>query len=275
MLHFLSTLDDSTKVAISNYISRMNAYDLSVRSVQAYGSYVNKNPSRHIKSTIASDVRRIDTFLTKKKYKHLSALAWNIGILNIDVENNLPHTHKDVIFLPYDFHQLPDEERISILIHEKIHVYQRLFPIYTHKLFCDVWSLVPFKIWSAININNKRSNPDLNNIIYAFFDPNRKRMCYHIQTYNPKPTSITDAQVSVHPISDADIQTTSNQKTTYHDLITKYNIKQYEHPNETMACFVTDVILNNIISEPSLVADDDVQQQQHDTASFRWIQTYM
>jgi hypothetical protein len=54
---------------------------------------------------------------------------WRVCVLDADrtIEDNFPHTHADAVCLPSSFFGAR-EGRTEVLIHERVHVHQRLFP---------------------------------------------------------------------------------------------------------------------------------------------------
>lgn len=101
-------------------------------------------------------------------------IPWNICLFS-EAEFPYPHTHGDTIFLPRSIMEsltYPDE-LYSVLIHEKIHIFQRLFPIETHEyirnvLACDL--IASHSIYDSdqtLNISSSiRVNPDTNTLLY-------------------------------------------------------------------------------------------------------------
>ena len=88
---------------------------------------------------------------------------WNY-VLFKNIENNYPHTHKKFIFLPLQFIDsinsnmsiLDNEYVINTLIHEKIHVLQRLYSKKFEQLY---------KLWNLKQVNNIRNIDKLNNLV--------------------------------------------------------------------------------------------------------------
>ena len=91
----------------------------------------------------------------------LNNMPWKIGFSYLyDYEFGLPHTHNDIIILNKD--NIYDNDLVTILIHERIHVYQRLFPqdIQEYLLYNDFKRI-------AIKSDIDRVNPDTDEYIYA------------------------------------------------------------------------------------------------------------
>tara|TARA_B100001027_G_scaffold208306_1_gene173470 strand:+ start:67 stop:1020 length:954 start_codon:yes stop_codon:yes gene_type:complete len=88
---------------------------------------------------------------------------WNY-VLFKNIENNYPHTHKKFIFLPLQFINsinsnmsiLDNKYVINTLIHEKIHVLQRLYTKKFEQLY---------KLWHLKQVNNIKNIDKLNNLV--------------------------------------------------------------------------------------------------------------
>ena len=241
MIYFVEFLDDETKEHINMYISNLNDTDIRVRDMTNYEKYIFDKIPSNFKKTITKDIEKVNQKL--KVYKSLYDITWKIAILQINVENNLPHTHNDMIFLPHTFLKLDDKSRSEVLLHEKIHVFQRKYPIPTHFLYTKYWSIVPYALKSYDE--PFRSNPDINHIIYAYFSPYKNTYVHNVAIYHDHAFKIKDSYVKSEPSK----HITNNDKgqlTTYFTLIREYDIKQTEHPNEVMACLITDIVMNNI-----------------------------
>ena len=106
-------------------------------------------------------IQRINDMLSE--YLVFKEIPWKIVICN-GKESQFPHTHGDFIVLPDNFIKI--NNLMKLLIHEKVHIYQRLYPCQTNILFTRFWG---FNIKNMLNKNNRanrRSNPDINNIVY-------------------------------------------------------------------------------------------------------------
>ena len=96
-------------------------------------------------------------------HKIFVQIPWKIVICH-DKESQFPHTHGDFIVLPDSIFEKHANHIMQTLIHEKVHVYQRLYPCQTNILFTKFWG---FKIKTICNYSDmRRSNPDINKIVY-------------------------------------------------------------------------------------------------------------
>lgn len=130
----------------------------------------------HRLKKIESDVKKADRFL--ESYPRLHNIPWNICIFNKG-EFPFPHTHGDTIFLHQSIlenAQYPDQ-LYSTLIHEKVHIFQRLYPLETHDyldkvLNCEL--VVKEEETDDKRVESKKSdpphssrlNPDTNTFLY-------------------------------------------------------------------------------------------------------------
>jgi hypothetical protein len=156
-----------------------------------------------------------------KKYKCIgfdgvkcADLEWNIGLVKDKLyEEGYPHTRHNVIIIPLNLLK-NKSQLINTLIHEKIHVYQKIYPEDINKYLKDN-GFSKYKLRSELNNaqSNLRSNPDMDQWIYK----NDKDEIMMTE-YNNNPNSIMD--VKTVPI----------------------NNTKYEHPFEYMAYNITNKI---------------------------------
>jgi hypothetical protein len=132
-------------------------------------------------------------------------IEWIFGIINgKDYERGLPHTRNNIIILSKEhLSNYSDEQLIKTLIHEKVHIYQK---IYTDDIEVYLKKNNFTKIKIRDSSDNIRANPDLDEWIYK----NNENQTLKA-VYNNNPKNIEDIKYS--PI----------------------NIQSYEHPFEKMA----------------------------------------
>jgi len=110
-----------------------------------------------------------------------SNIKWKIGIINNNIyEAGLPHTRNDVIIISKS--TINSNRLINILLHEKIHIYQKLFPDDIQQ-----YLIVNNFTKSRKKIENIRANPDIDEYIYTNKN-GQEMMCI----YNENPVSILD-----------------------------------------------------------------------------------
>lgn len=109
------------------YYNSLNQFDLKTRACLTKDQLLYKvsmslvEPDDKQKDRIISVCKEADQLLIKNGMSEIAKYDWNI-VLFSGIENNYPHTHDNVIFLPIDMYSL------KTFIHEKIHVYQRKNP---------------------------------------------------------------------------------------------------------------------------------------------------
>ena len=158
----------------------------------------------------------IPYFPSKKVASIKWVLAKCIGRL---YEKGRPHTRLSIIFL-YD-HDIFSYDIVRILVHEKVHLFSRLFP-HDMKLWLDKNGYTIYKTLQDYPL--ARHNPDIDNIIYK--DKKNNSIVVEFTSKNPK--SFDDV---VYPISK------SNCLNKRGEPIIKCVIN--EHPNETIAYTVS------------------------------------
>ena len=130
---------------------------------------------------------------------------WKFGCVSGKLyEGGLPHTRYDVIILPeYVVTNYNDAELSKLILHEKIHVYQKMYPKDIHK-YTQYHHF--YKKIRRNEVHDARANPDLDEWIYN--DSNNQS---YMALYKADSTNITD--VTFYP----------------------NNSHFYEHPYEKMA----------------------------------------
>jgi hypothetical protein len=201
------------------YVSNFSALDLYARNVNTSKDYIEIIQMRSSSFT-ESEIQLLnrcalsaDNLLHNikindidyAKYINLNELAnvkWVFSKTNlktgkgeINYENGLPHTRKNVIFLSNYVLTNDEDELIKILIHEKIHVYQRnnedIFKNIIVKMgYIELTDEMISNNTELIKqIKYKRSNPDINKKLYKKISTNKISIC----TYkNDTPSGIND-----------------------------------------------------------------------------------
>ena len=120
-----------------------------------------------------------------------NTIAWKIGCIKGKLyENGLPHTRLDVIILPKEIIQNSSMDNLQqYLLHEKIHVYQKLYPKDV-QLYLKKNHFVKIDKKTDLDHFNNRANPDMDEWIYK--DDSQ----IYQAVYNNYPTSISDVHFS-------------------------------------------------------------------------------
>lgn len=201
---------------IDNYYDTFTKKDLMVRNVNNLDEYIKKiynsvsefTPNE--KRIIQTCINKISNNLDKIKFDYFDGekaneIIWKIGCIKGDkYEDGLPHTRNDIIILnKNNITENSMNDIISLLIHEKVHVYQKMYPEdINNYLKKNNFKRIGERseINNSSNLENIRANPDLdkwvyedNNKIYkAIYEPNAK-------TVSDVKYSSNDGQKSEHP----------------------------------------------------------------------------
>jgi len=241
-MEIVNTLDSVTKQYIIAYRNRFNPTDEHVRTAIPLNR-LNGVISFEERSVLFRVVNYLDS---QTNWKILHNIKWRIAKSSKGLENDLPHTHANLIFLPYNFVTLSFESIARMMLHEKIHIYQRLYPIPTVILFKTHWNIV-MKRKRTSTAPTARTNPDTNDILYYLYHPLTKSFGYYEATYLPTALTLTDVTYTF--VKESVIL--GHQDTTYFDLIETFKIGQYDHPNEVMACLLTKMAFDDIQHRPT------------------------
>jgi hypothetical protein len=197
---------------------------MKVRNINTISEYYDNikisvtSATKDIEYKILSCIDKINIIFKDIDYNYLHGnkfidLPWKIGFVQGKLyEGGLPHTRENYIILPIEYISIANETQlINLLIHEKIHVYQKQYPN-------DIELYLQENNFIKIGNANKqtRANPDINMTIY------QKNGQNYYATYIDNPTDIQD--VVYHPI----------------------NKSMYEHPFEYMAYTITNNITNKL-----------------------------
>ncbi len=143
-------------------------------------------------------------------YKDIATIKWVLSKTSAEdsedkiyrYEEGLPHTRKNIIFLSTKVLNYSEDELIKILIHEKIHIYQR----YNEKLFKNIINNMGYTEVSNINeisadtLKYIRANPDLDKKVYKNITDGNLMLCLY---NSDRPNGINDVVIknysSEHP----------------------------------------------------------------------------
>jgi len=200
---FLSA--DQTKQFLLNdpdeYIHTLNQWDLIARNIPTFQDYLNKiskaalSFDNDFKTILLNATQKADTFFNKTRIdgidcEKLGSLPWVFALTkDKEYEEGLPHTRTNIIFLSTNINKT-HTKLVRTLIHEKIHVYQRLYPEETMN-FLAKFGYYRWK--QRFGVPRIRSNPDLDPWIY--FNPVSKQPMVAYYT-SDNPVSIDDVNIN-------------------------------------------------------------------------------
>jgi hypothetical protein len=183
-----------------SYYENMNKLDLASRSYKnnqdAFTDFLKniRKPSIEEQLVIQLAIKYANSFT--QNFSKFKKIEWKIMITENSVEAELPHTHADIIFLPSSHVKKVSASLINTLIHEKIHVFQRLHPCECNMLYTKYWGFS----FNSINYGENsmtRSNPDINQIIYND-DNNHAIIAMYKSLDSPRLSDITDTRDHPH-----------------------------------------------------------------------------
>jgi len=209
------------------YVSNLSTVDLYARKVLSKEEYIYiiKNSATSFtnndKDILNKCIERADELLRSVKiyniskennlsytknfnFNDLANIKWVLSLTSSENSDNnliggyeegLPHTRKNVIFLSNKVLNYPEDELIKILIHEKIHIYQRnneeLFKIIVENMgYTEVSNITEI---SYNTIKHIRSNPDVNRKIYKNQNTGKFMLCLY---NSDKPNGINDVELN-------------------------------------------------------------------------------
>ena len=196
-----------------NYVKNMTKYDLIARNTtrDLYLSRISKCASFFTdfeKEKLYESTKAADQFLANFQWKNIlhcnviAKLPWKFSLTkrydNFEYEEGLPHTRKDIIFLSTNVMNMNKQDLINILIHEKIHIFQRMNKDQMKTIVKQMGFSVSKDIPENL-LKLKRSNPDTSD--ETFYDTKTSQI--YLCTYTSEsPKSINDANSSMsfeHP----------------------------------------------------------------------------
>lgn len=157
-------------MSFSMYFQGLGKTDMRVRNCNSPNDCREKyiasirSVNRNEQLVLTSLINMVDEFI--KPYDKLHSIPWNFKIIQGNLESRFPHTHHDTIYLNATFFNNVGQRNIETLIHEKIHIYQRMYPCETNMLLYGM-GFQFHSVKPSINIDDYRSNPDINSIIYS------------------------------------------------------------------------------------------------------------
>lgn len=177
------------------YIHNLSQWDLIARNVNSQDEYkdniissefTEEQKIRFTKAAIAADIFFNSIQLNNIDGKKIAEIPWVFAITkNNSYENGLPHTREHIIFVSENITETHDT-LVKTLIHEKIHIYERMYPEDMNIFLNDMGFT---RIKRRHGVPRIRANPDLDEWIYLN-EKNGKEM--HALYSSDTPHDITD-----------------------------------------------------------------------------------
>lgn len=210
-IHFLTKEETLELLQDDNdkYYSTFTDKDLKSRNCDSVDEYKKKIKNSVIdfneilKDKIRYCVYKITSYLSTIKDKEIHNiniekylnLKWKISLtFGYDYEYGLPHTRHDVILLNKENCELYSPlELCKTLLHEKVHVYQKMIP--------DFKEYLEKNFEKTKRNNNTRANPDTDGIVYKNIHNGVTLTCeYGKDSLDVNKVKCTNSDVSMeHP----------------------------------------------------------------------------
>ena len=200
------------------YVANLSPIDLYARKVASKEEYINiiKGEATHFnkgdKLMLDKCTKKADELLRNinintissesnldyskyLNYKDIANIKWVLAITRSDnggkYEDGLSHTRKHIIFLSQDVLNYSEDEIIKLLIHEKIHIYQRNNEASFKTIIYNMGyaESTDGQEISQDKLKYVRSNPDVNNKIYKNLHTGELMICLYS---SDKPKNIND-----------------------------------------------------------------------------------
>ncbi len=201
---------------IDNYVAGMTQTDLYARRSMNKQDYINKAIMDFSIDTdtenkcfqrclIAINEANKRLFMLSSSF---NTIEWHFSFFKGEnYEDGLAHTRFNIIFLPIRILGISDEQLVKLLVHEKIHIIQKLMPFDPFIVnYMKQFNVVGHKYYVNAMI---RANPDSDDFVYR--NSNGEIMMFIYKTNTP---------------------------TSINDII---RLSQYEHPFEQMAYYYSNL----------------------------------
>ena len=157
-----------------------------------------------------------------EKFNRFHSVPWRLARTSSKIENGFPHTIGRIIYISDEFLNKSRKYKLQTIIHEKLHLFQRIYPQETQRLYEDL-EFIKIK---KINDPLRRHNPDLDDYDYEY-----RGVRVYNKFKNENPDSLSDGNTVYLPYT----------KNIVNKMITKnYN---NEHPNEIFAHLISKQIV--------------------------------
>jgi len=233
----------------------------TIRTKQIYHYYNNNilNFTNKEKNLLSLTISFIQNNLYSKKYNQLSSVPWNFIKVSDNIEESMPHTIYKYIVLPQRF--LNDLLNLSFsynsissfiqiigtLIHEQMHVFQKINPKIFYDLYQNYWNYFPCKIkLPSYFIKNQRINPDgLDQWCYKISD---KLFLHPFVQFYDGFSNLNDVETLAIIIENQRVHYDKIDNIDNHIIYNEFftNLRQNYHPHELSANILSDIIIEKI-----------------------------
>lgn len=198
-----------------HYYDKFHKTDLKVRKVKSKEDYLEKiassacDPTTEVRDKLGHCIQKVhdkldqmrDQVIEGIKIGELLDLKWKIGFTcDKHYENGLPHTRSDVIVLyNKDIQSRNIPEVCELLIHEKVHVYQKMFEKEMNDHIRNEYDEYQRKDYKDESIP---ANPDIDDYVYK----------------SKADGKVLEAHYSKKPKHFRDVKYTENESSMEHPL---------------------------------------------------------
>lgn len=289
---FLTPKDAYKIIEDSGYFGKFNTANLRARLC----ANITNCKLKYLKELMRVDPMEEDAIkwlvnliLEKLKEKGVSVALFNMSLkfakFSSNLEGNMPHTHKDVIYLPASYYadvwklyqqtnnKTDDKDYIikkygGTLIHELCHVFQRKYESYFNKLYKNRWHFTTFDVNTLTKCENilqlNRLNPDGSDVNWLWVNPystkyKQKQEYYWLLAVfrDNHPKFLTDTNNSVYILNkntDRNYTVKSIDVISENEPLRSYfgSISNNYHPNEISAEYMSIYFLEKMDIEPDV-----------------------
>lgn len=150
------------------------------------------------------------------------SVPWRLAKTSSKIENGFPYTIGKIIYISDEFLNKSRKYKLQTIIHEKLHLFQRIYPQKTQRFYEDL-EFIKIK---KINDPLRRHNPDLDDYDYEY-----RGVRVYNKFKNDNPDSLSDGTTVYLPYTK--------------NIVNKMIAKNYnnEHPNEIFAHLISKQIV--------------------------------
>ena len=234
--HFQDEVSFITLFDYNNYFNSFNTSDFYIRGCTTISECRQKYKENILqftqkeKNKLISLIKQVNSLT--KDYKSFYSVQWKLCKTSKHIEEGLPHTFNDIIFISDNFFTKSMYYQLRTLIHEKLHIFQRLYPEKTQGLYTSYG----YEKYEKYDKMNRRFNPDLDK-----YDYGKNGILFYKKYNKKKPTGLQDSYIQC-----IDMKTGKKEKSNNCNF-------DYEHPNEIFAWKYSKQIVDKNITDTTFI----------------------
>lgn len=177
------------------YVAQLSSFDLLARHASTREAYLQAAANAAMDFTEAQrdaltrTCKEADVLLLTHN-PTMASIPWKLALVDEAYEGGFPHTRGNVIFLCP--RTVESADILRTLIHEKVHVWQRLYPRAMEKWMVDA-GYARVALRKDERKRGLRANPDVDDWIYQDPQSGQHMAAYYAKT---RPCSIGDVALS-------------------------------------------------------------------------------